>query len=191
MDNTPAVILASASPRRKALLELAGLRFTVRSAGIAEEYPPGMPVEEIPLYLARRKAEAVRAQSGSEAVIIAADTVVVAGGALLGKPRDLNEAGDFLNRLSGTSHEVITGVCVLQDGGAHVFSELTRVFFRALTAREITYYVDTFRPLDKAGAYGIQEWIGVRGVERIEGDYFNVVGLPVSRLVALLNSLGE
>lgn len=191
MQTLSPLILASSSPRRSELLTLAGISFTVRTAEVEESYPPGMDPSQVPSYLARKKAAAASRLCGASDIILAADTVVVAGERILGKPGNTEEARGFLELLSGRSHEVITGVILLQGAREVCFSETTRVFFRELSPGEIGYYVDAFRPLDKAGAYAIQEWIGVRAVERIEGDYYNVVGLPVSRVIAHLETFAS
>lgn len=190
MGARPAIILASTSPRRKELLSLAGLDFIVRTGQVSEDFAAGTPPTEVPELLARRKALAARRLSGSGDVILGADTIVLVDGTILGKPADSAEAAGYLRLLSGRAHQVITGVCIAQGERVECFSVTTRVYFRALSPRDIDYYIETFHPMDKAGAYAIQEWIGVRGVERIEGDYFNVVGLPVSELVARLSAFG-
>jgi len=188
MQKLPFTILASTSPRRKELLSLAGIDFEIRVAQVREDYSPRIAPAQVPEYLAQKKAAAAQSLCEETDIILAADTIVLAGGIILGKPKSLEEAKRYLGILSGRSHEVITGVCLLQGNRLDSFSEHTRVFFRELLPGEIDYYVDIFRPLDKAGAYAIQEWIGIRGVERIEGDYFNVVGLPVSRLTEHLST---
>lgn len=189
MRKLPSIILASTSPRRKELLSLAGIDFEIRVAQVREDYSPRIAPAQVPEYLAKKKATAAQSLCEETDIILAADTIVLAGGIILGKPKSLEEAKRYLRILSGRSHEVITGVCLLQGNRVDSFSEHTRVFFRELLPEEIDYYVDIFRPLDKAGAYAIQEWIGIRGVERIEGDYFNVVGLPVSHLTEHLSAL--
>ncbi|GAA4312049.1 Maf family nucleotide pyrophosphatase [Compostibacter hankyongensis] len=182
------VILASQSPRRSALLEQAGIDFTIRVKPVAEVFPPGMPVTEAPAYIARNKAKAVEPLCLPEEVILAADTLVELEGQPLGKPRDGQEALEMLTRLSGKTHRVITGVCLSCGGKEKVFSEITAVTFRRLSEAQIRYYVDRYRPFDKAGAYAIQEWIGLIGVERIDGDYYNVMGLPVGRVAEELRA---
>lgn len=184
----PRIVLASGSPRRRQLLQDAGVPFILRVPGLEEVYPREMPLEEVPAHLAAAKAEAARHPEEAAELILAADTVVLLGGELLGKPRDAEEAKAMLRRLSGRMHRVITGVCLLGAGGRTVFSEETRVYFRALGQDQIDFYVDRYAPLDKAGAYAIQEWIGLAGVERIEGDYFNVMGLPVGRVLEALRA---
>lgn len=177
------IILASNSPRRKELLAGLGVEYEVRTLpGVDESYPDTLQGADIPLYIAREKAEAYRSLLADDELMITADTVVWLDGSVLGKPRDEEEALRMLRCLSGNTHEVFTGVCLTTRLWQRSFSVGTRVRFAALTEEEIVYYVNRFRPLDKAGAYGVQEWIGYIGVEHIEGSYFNVMGLPVQRL---------
>lgn len=183
MPQEPHVILASSSPRRRELLKLAGIPFTVRTGQVDEDYPPSLPPEEVPGFLAKKKALAAAVPGDASELILAADTIVVVAGQILGKPGDPERAKACLRLLSGRCHQVITGVCLLRGTRVETFSERTDVFFKPLSGEDIAYYVDTYHPMDKAGAYAIQEWIGLRGVEKISGDYFNVVGLPVGRLV--------
>jgi septum formation protein len=180
------IVLASGSPRRKQLLEWAEVDFEVIVQETAETWPPGLGVAEIPVHIARNKALAVEGLIGQERVIIAADTVVVLGEEIIGKPRDRSDAVGILSRLAGKRHEVITGVVLRKDGEEQAFSDKTAVYFHELSLESIRGYVDRYRPYDKAGAYAIQEWIGVVGIERIEGDFYNVMGLPVSRVVRAL-----
>jgi septum formation protein len=180
------IVLASGSPRRKQLLEWAEIDFEVIVRETAETWPPGMGILDIPVHIARNKALAVEAILEPGRVIIAADTVVVLGEEIIGKPRDRDDAVGILSRLAGRRHEVITGVVLRRAGEEQAFSDRTAVFFHALSLEEIRGYVDRYRPYDKAGAYAIQEWIGVVGIERIEGDFYNVMGLPVSRVVRAL-----
>jgi len=155
----------------------------------AETYPPGLAVEEVPVHIARNKALAVRDQVDTGRVILAADTVVVLGSEIIGKPRDREDAVNILCRLAGQRHEVITGV-VLEKGQEEVaFADRTSVWFHELERAAIERYVDQYKPYDKAGAYAIQEWIGVIGIRGIEGDFYNVMGLPVSRVVQALAQL--
>lgn len=180
------IILASNSPRRRELLAGLGLDFEVRVIkGISEAYPHDLPASQIPQYIAREKAAAYQAKPGE--LLITADTVVVVGDSdhdfsVLGKPKDASEARLMLHALSGRSHHVITGVCLTTQEGQRQFSVTTEVTFRELTDDEIDYYISHYRPFDKAGAYGIQEWIGYVGVTGIHGSYFNVMGLPVQRI---------
>lgn len=183
------IILASNSPRRKELLEGLDLDFCVRTLpGVSEDYPADLPVAEIPLYIAREKAEANKSQMHEGELVITADTVVVLGKEVLGKPADRQDACRMLRELSGKTHQVITGVCLMTREKQRCFSVTTDVTFRDLTEEEIDYYVSTYQPLDKAGAYGIQEWIGYVGVTQLNGSYFNVMGLPVQRIYNELKS---
>jgi len=184
-----ALILASGSPRRKQLLEALGLPFTVQTADTAEDYPDGLSIVEIPIHIATNKAKAVAALQAADAIILAADTIVALDGQVLGKPEDTTQAKSFLRRLSGKTHQVVTGVCLYYNGTAHCFAVKTDVHFTALTDQQISYYVENYAPLDKAGAYGIQEWIGMVGIDHIEGDYYNVVGLPVSAVKKALDNI--
>jgi septum formation protein len=177
------IILASASPRRKQLLEWAEIPFEVVPSDADELIPEGMSIQEIPLYLASQKSALVRKKLGTEKTILAADTIVVLGEQVLGKPVDRADAVRMLMLLSGRRHEVITGVSITNGKKETLFSETTRVRFHTLHRSGIEHYVDLYRPYDKAGAYAIQEWIGVTGIQSIEGDFYNVMGLPVSRVV--------
>lgn len=177
------IILASGSPRRRELLEGLGLHFTVKCIdGIDESYPESLPAEETALFIAKKKSEAYKGLTDSGHLIITADTVVVCNDMVLGKPSNKNEAKKMLNMLSGKTHQVITGVTLATKEKTVSFSVSTDVRFTTLDKKEIEYYVDKYRPLDKAGAYGIQEWIGYVGVEYISGSYYNVMGLPIQRL---------
>ena len=179
------IILASKSPRRIELMQQTGLQFTVQLAGETDElYPIGLQREEIPLYLARLKADAfLRAVAiPNDAIVVTADTIVWINNRVLGKPAKRQEAIDMLEILSGNMHRVYTGVCLTTTGKQHAFFDESKVYFRKLTNDEISFYVDRCHPYDKAGAYGIQEWIGYVGVEKIEGSYSNVMGLPVQKL---------
>ena len=179
------IILASKSLRRIELMQQAGLQFAVQLAGeIDERYPPALRREEIPLFLARTKADAfLRAVAiPDDTIVVTADTIVWFNNQALGKPADRQEAIDMLEMLSGNVHQVYTGVCLTTNHRQHAFFAESKVFFRKLTGEEITFYVDHYQPYDKAGAYGIQEWIGFVGIEKIEGCYYNVVGLPIQKL---------
>ena len=177
------IILASGSPRRRELLEGLGLPFTVKCIdGIDESYPESLPAEETALFIAKKKSEAYKGLTDSGHLIITADTVVVCNDMVMGKPFNKNEAKKMLNMLSGKTHQVITGVTLATKEKTVSFSVSTDVRFTTLDKKEIEYYVDKYRPLDKAGAYGIQEWIGYVGVEYISGSYYNVMGLPIQRL---------
>lgn len=185
-------ILASGSPRRRELLSGLGLDYEVRLLpDIDETYPPTLKGEDIPIEISRKKAEAYRPTMADNELIITADTIVYLDGEVLGKPADESEARQMLRRLSGKTHQVITGVTLLTKERQHSFACTSNVTFASLSDHEIDHYVTHFRPLDKAGAYGIQEWIGYIGVTRIEGSYFNVMGLPVQRLYQALKQFGK
>ena len=177
------IILASNSPRRRELLAGLGLDFEVRTLpGIDESYPDSLEGSHIPLYIARKKAEAYRTYLHKDELMITADTIVWLDRRVLGKPRDEAEAVQMLRDMSGRTHEVYTGVCLTTSARQRSFTVGTRVRFAQLSDEEIQYYISHFHPLDKAGAYGVQEWIGYVGVEYIEGSYYNVMGLPMQRL---------
>ena len=188
MNSAQPLLLASNSPRRKELLASLGLAFEVRVKEVHEDFPDHLKREAVAEYLASHKADAYKNELVNEA-IITADTIVCLGDQILNKPADENEAFRMLRALSGKSHEVITGVCILTKAVKSVFHDTTTVYFKELTDSEIAYYIQVFQPFDKAGAYGIQEWIGMIGIERIEGSYFNVVGLPVQKLYEQLLEL--
>lgn len=184
------LILASGSPRRKELLAGLGVDFEVRLLqDIDESYPEGLTGEEIAKHISKKKADAYRQSMGDDECIITADTIVYLEGQVLGKPKDEAEAHRMLQTLSGKTHEVITGVTLLTKDVCRTFASVSRVAFACLTDEEIDHYVSHYHPTDKAGAYGIQEWIGFIGVERIEGSYFNVMGLPVQRLYTELKKI--
>lgn len=176
------IILASQSPRRKQLMELAELQFDIVIADVDETNPPGMPGHLVPEHLARKKAAAIE-QHAHEAIIIAADTVVLLDDEILGKPTDEAHAIGILTKLSGRMHQVVTGVCMQKGSHQKCFSVTTEVYFRPLTTEQIEHYVSHYKPFDKAGAYAIQEWIGMVGIEKINGDYYNVMGLPIGEVV--------
>lgn len=177
------LVLASNSPRRRQLLTDLGLRYTVRLQEVDESYPEHLRRAEVAEYLAAHKAAAYRATLAPDEVVLTADTIVCLNDDVLNKPADSAEAVRMLQRLQGRYHDVFTGVCLLTgDGQQVVFSDQTRVYFRALSDSEIDFYVQQYQPLDKAGAYGAQDWIGMVAVTRLEGSYFNVMGLPVHRV---------
>ena len=177
------IILASNSPRRRELLAGLGIDFEVKVLPfINEEYPEGMPVADIAEYIACKKADAYRRVMLADNLIITADTVVIVGNEVLGKPHDVSEAHRMLRKVSGRTHQVVTGVCLTTFEEQRHFSVSTDVTFKDLSDEEIAYYIENFRPFDKAGAYGIQEWIGYVGVTGLQGSYFNVMGLPVQRI---------
>ncbi len=184
------LILASQSPRRKELLAHLNMPFEILVKEDVEEiFPEDMPAHEVPLYLARQKARPYEKDcQSSNMLVITADTIVCCDEHILGKPVDKNDAVKMLQMLSGREHEVVTGVALTSADKQSGFTVSTKVFFKALTPEEIDYYIDHYQPFDKAGAYGIQEWIGMIGIERIEGSYFNVVGLPVQRLYTELKN---
>ena len=177
------LVLASNSPRRKELLRGLGIDFEVRLIrDIDESYPAALPVNDVAVHISKAKSAAYLDTMAENEVVLTADTVVVCDGQILGKPQDTEDARRMLGLLSGKSHEVITGVTLSTLQWQRSFAVTTVVWFKELTADEIGFYVDSYRPFDKAGAYGIQEWIGYIGVQRIEGSYFNVMGLPVQRI---------
>ncbi len=181
------IILASKSPRRKMLLEWAEISFEIRVADTEETYPPGTKTEEVPVIIAREKANAI--DGTKDEIILAADTVVVLNNEIIGKPNDAAHAQAILKKLSGNTHRVITGVVILHKDREVAFSDITEVTFHALTDDQINFYIERYKPYDKAGAYAIQEWIGVIGIKNINGDFYNVMGLPVSRVVKTLQQL--
>ena len=184
--------LASNSPRRRELLSGLGIDYEVKLLpGIEESYPDTLKGEDIPMYIAREKADAYRPLMQADELIITADTIVCIDGEVLGKPSDGAEAAAMLRKLSGRTHEVITGVCLTTTRLQRTFAAVTEVTFDTLTDEEIAYYVERYRPLDKAGAYGVQEWIGFIGVTGLKGSYFNVMGLPVQRLYKELSRFPE
>ena len=183
------IILASQSPRRKLLLEWAEMDFRVVVKKTDESYPVGMAVNEVAVHIARNKALAVMASlepTAEKSIIIAADTIVVLDNDIIGKPLDRQDAINILTRLSGKWHKVITGVTIMEGAREIVFADITEVAFHELTEAQIVFYIDKYKPYDKAGAYAIQEWIGVTGIKSIQGDFYNVMGLPVSRVVKAL-----
>ena len=185
MDNLKKykVILASNSPRRKELLAGLGVDYEVRTLpDVDESYPETLQGADIPLYIAKEKADAYVAMMQLGELMITADTIVWLDGKVLGKPRDREDALQMLRTMSGRTHEVFTGVCITTTDWQRSFTAQTEVRFATLSEEEIAYYVDNFQPMDKAGAYGVQEWIGFIGVENISGSYYNIMGLPVQKL---------
>ncbi len=181
--NQHRIILGSRSPRRQDLLKGLGIRFEVIAGNaLDEKYPPDLKKEEIPVYLAKRKSNPLLQYLDQNTILITADTIVWIDGEILHKPSDPAEAAKILNRLSGRKHEVLTGVCIKSKHKEHVFCISSDVYFRKLDQEEIAFYITHYKPYDKAGAYGIQEWIGYIGIERIVGSYYNVMGLPTQRL---------
>lgn len=183
------IVLCSNSPRRKELMRGLGLDFQTRVIdGIDESYDKSLPGEDIAKIISEKKAESYKATMSSDELIITADTIVYVDGEVLGKPQDRLDAIRMLKMLSGKSHDVITGVCIQTQTKSTSFSVKTKVTFAQMTDDEINFYIDNHKPYDKAGAYGIQEWIGYIGVESIEGSYFNVMGLPVQKLYSVLKN---
>ena len=181
------ILLASKSPRRREIMQLLRIPFTVVSLeGEDESYPADLPAERVSEYISGKKADAFLQRIGSDEILVTADTVVILDNKILGKPKSLQDAKDMLRMLAGKTHKVTTGVTVVSCHKRKSFTVESLVKFGALTDEEINYYVDTFHPLDKAGAYGIQEWIGVVAVEKIDGSFYNVMGLPVQRLYQVL-----
>lgn len=183
------IVLASNSPRRKELLQRMGVNFKVRTLfGIDESFPDSLRGEDIVCYISRNKAEAYRSSMAGNELLITADTIVYLDGEVMGKPKNAEQAKEMLHKLSGKTHQVITGVTIVTTERTENFGVTSQVKFAELTDEEINFYVDNYLPFDKAGAYGIQEWIGIVAVEEIKGSYFNVVGLPVQRLYQKLKS---
>ncbi len=183
------LILASKSPRRQQLLRELGVEFEVRANGDDDElFPSSLSMDEIPIYLAKHKAKPLLSSLNENEILITSDTIVWCNGHVIGKPSNNDEAFKILSLLSGNKHTVVTGVCISSLEKSISFYATTDVFFRKLTNDEIWYYINNYKPFDKAGAYGIQEWIGFIGIERIEGSYFNVMGLPVQKLYVELQN---
>lgn len=180
------VILASQSPRRKELLQLAEIEFDVIVADTDESYPSGLSFEEIAIHIAKNKVLAIAGKNETDKIIIAADTIVVCDGQVIGKPINEEDAVKIISKLSGNKHSVVTGVYMVQKTKEIFFADVTEVSFHSLTENQIKYYVNKYKPFDKAGAYAIQEWIGAVGIKNINGDFYNVMGLPISRVVAAL-----
>ncbi len=176
------IILASKSPRRHQLLNDLGLQFSIQTIEVEEVYPPGLSMTQIAEYLAKHKSEPFERLLSENDILITADTIVWINGEVLGKPRNREEAILMLQKLSGSLHQVITGVCLKSPDKTTLFSSITNVYFKELLLNEIEYYIDEYQPFDKAGAYGIQEWIGYIGIKHIEGSFYNVMGLPIQKL---------
>lgn len=183
------IVLASNSPRRKELLQRMGVNFKVRTLfGIDESYPDSLRGEDIVCYISRNKAKAYQSSMAPNELFITADTIVYVDGEVMGKPKNAEQAKEMLHKLSGKTHQVITGVTIVTAKRTENFGVTSQVKFTNITDEEINFYVDNYLPFDKAGAYGIQEWIGIVAVEEIKGSYFNVVGLPVQRLYQKLKT---
>lgn len=185
------IILASQSPRRKQLLEWAEVPFEIIVQETDESYPSGLPVAEVAVHIAKNKALAIQQSNSISIPILAADTIVVLNNEIIGKPKDREDAINILTKLSGQKHSVITGVVILYHDKEITFADTTEVEFYNITREELSFYVDKYQPYDKAGAYAIQEWIGVVGIKSISGDFYNVMGLPVSKVVQAINSLNS
>lgn len=182
------LILGSKSPRRQSLIQELGFPVEIRIKDVEEIYPPDLKPELVPEFLAKLKASPLEAELKEGEILVTSDTVVILNDDVIGKPKDSDEAKRMLARLSGKMHTVISGVCLTSNQKQYSFSARTNVYFNELTSSEIDYYVDKFQPLDKAGSYGIQEWIGYIGVQKIEGCYYNVMGLPLHDLYRSLKS---
>lgn len=179
------IILASKSPRRKQLLEMAEIPFEIITKETEEDFPSSLPIEEVPVFIARKKAKAIQADF-PDRTILASDTVVVLGQEIIGKPNNPDDAFQILKKLSGKTHRVITGVVLLSEEKEIAFYDSTEVTFHPLTETQIQHYLEHYKPYDKAGAYAIQEWIGAVGIASIQGCFYNVMGLPISRVVQAL-----
>lgn len=180
--NSYKLILASGSPRRQQMLSELGLKFEIVIRDYVESYPEEMNGEEIAMYIAKRKAATFKNDLSGNKIVITADTIVWCDNKVLGKPLNREDAANMLREISGKTHEVITGVSLLSAAKELTFSDSTKVTFDKISEEDIYYYIDNYRPYDKAGAYGIQEWIGISACSHIDGSYFNVVGLPVQKL---------
>ncbi len=185
------IILASGSPRRSQILQDAGFDFEILKMDVEESFPDTMPVAEIPIFLAKKKMEAAIQLNTEEAIIITADTAVIHENTIINKPYDSDDAFTMLRSLSGKMHLVISGVCITTPTQQFELEVTTKVYFDTLTDDEIKYYLKTFKPYDKAGAYAIQEWIGINKITKIEGDYYNVVGFPMSKIYPILTELNQ
>lgn len=177
------ILLASKSPRRHYLLELADLNFRIETREVEENYPPKMAAADVPEFLALKKGRALLEARDDDETILAADTIVELDGQIFGKPKDAEDALNTLRKLSGKSHRVITGCALMDNERSHSFSETTEVIFRDLSEEQMRYYIEKDKPFDKAGSYAIQGFLGATGIQGIHGCYFNVMGLPVSRLL--------
>lgn len=176
------IILASKSPRRQHLLKELGFEFEIITKEVEEVYPPELKKEQVAIFLSELKAKAFKGDLKENDLIITSDTIVCLGEDIIGKPINREDAINMLGKLSGNSHEVITAVTLLSKEKQHTFYDLTEVYFKTLTSEEIEYYIDNYQPFDKAGSYGVQEWIGYIAIEKINGSYYNVMGLPVKKL---------
>lgn len=182
IENGFQLVLGSKSPRRQELLAGMGFQFEIRTKDTDETFPTSLQPVDVPVFLAELKSDALVESLVEGEVLITSDTIVLLEGEILGKPTDATHATEMLRRLAGKSHDVVTGVCLRSTQKKHSFSVSTRVYFKPLSTEQINYYVANYKPFDKAGSYGIQEWIGYVGIDKIEGSYFNVVGLPTAEL---------
>ena len=180
------IILGSKSPRRQELLKGLDIDFEIKNIDVEENYPADLQIDKVPEYIALKKADAYKEFLQNNTLLITADTIVAHNGKVFGKPKDENDAKNMLKTLSNSTHEVITGVCITTKTQQKIFSVVTKVTFAPLTDSEIDYYIEKYKPFDKAGSYGIQEWIGFVCVEKIEGSYYNVMGLPIQRIYQVL-----
>lgn len=185
------LILASKSPRRKELLERSNIPFTIRTLEVEEIYPESLPKAEVAEYLAILKAEAARSNLADDEILLGADSIVILNDTVFGKPKDTEDARHILRQLSGQVHQVITGVCLLSKTKKVSFSAVSKVWMEELSDAEIEYYIETFQPFDKAGAYAIQEWIGLCKISKIEGTYSNIMGLPTEMVYRALRQFEE
>ena len=182
------LILASKSPRRQELLKGLDVSFEIRTKDVEEIYDPRMDKEKVPVFLAELKAEAFQDEMKEDEIILTSDTIVIHDDKILEKPKNREQAIEMVSRLSDSRHTVITGVCIWSKNKKVLFSDHTKVEFESLSAEEIEYYIDRYQPYDKAGSYGVQEWIGYVGIKKLEGSYFNVMGLPLHRVYQELKS---
>lgn len=181
------IVLATKSPRRQQLLQSLGIKFTVETKDVDENFSPDIKREEVALYLAKKKSDAFKdVKAIKENIVITADTIVVLGNEVINKPTDRQDAIRILQKLSGNMHEVFTGVCISSSDKEELFFERSEVYFKKLSLEEIEYYIDNFKPFDKAGAYGIQDWFGLTAIEKINGSFYNVMGLPTKKLYEAL-----
>lgn len=185
----PTILLASKSPRRKQLIQELGFQFKLVHQDIDESFPSQLPKEKVAEFLAQQKAEAVFSQLQDRQIILAADTIVLKDNQIFHKPKDAEDARNILNELSDSMHQVITGVCLFNQSNKHSFSCISKVYFSPISAAEMDYYIDKYQPYDKAGAYAIQEWIGMAKIKRIEGSYHNIVGLPTHEVYNAITNL--
>lgn len=180
------IILASKSPRRQELLKGLDINFEIQTKDVDESYPATMTPEEVPAFLAEKKAAAFEDQLGENTIIITSDTIVIQEGTILEKPQSIEDGKRMIGQLADNKHVVVTGVCIQSQSKKEVFSDHTQVHFMPLTEAEIDYYMNKYEPFDKAGSYGVQEWIGYVGIEKLEGSYYNVMGLPVHKVYEAL-----